>query len=102
MSRAITSFTTLLAATLLLGLAACDKPAPTGSGSSGAAVATTSAPLTASAAPSTATPTTAMTADGKSDPLPSHADVAKTVRGEVTKANYKTELDKLEKSADEP
>lgn len=93
---------TLLGAVLLLvGVAACDKHDPPSASSSGAtAAASTSAALTASAAPSAAPATTTATAEG--DPLPSHADVAKTVRSEVTKQNYKTELEKLEKSADEP
>ena len=45
----------------------------------------------ASGAPSAAPATAA------NDPLPSHSDVAKKVRGEITKQNYKAELDKLEK-----
>lgn len=54
---------------------------------SGTAMASAMASAAASAAPATS----------ENDPLPTHADVAKQVRSEITKANYKTELDKLEK-----
>lgn len=59
---------------------------------------------TASAVTSATAPaaSSAPAANAQNDPLPSHGDVAKQVRGEITKDNYKAELDKLEKAADEP
>jgi hypothetical protein len=54
---------------------------------SGSAMASAMASAAASAAPATAA----------NDPLPTHSDVAKQVRTEITKANYKAELDKVEK-----
>ncbi len=58
---------------------------------SGSAMASATASAMASAAASAAPATAA------NDPLPPHSDVAKQVRTEITKANYKAELDKLEK-----
>ena len=84
----------LLALTLgLTLLAACEDKNATSMSSSGA--------VSATATPSMTAAPPAMTANAATDPLPSHADVAATVRTEVTKQNYKAELDKLEKSADE-
>jgi hypothetical protein len=83
----------------LLVTAAC-TPKESASNSTADAAPTTSATAVASATASAAPSAAPATADN--DPLPSHGDVAKTVRGEITKQNYKTELEKLEKSADEP
>jgi hypothetical protein len=55
----------------------------------------TDAAAAASAAANAAATSPPATADN--DPLPSHSEAARKVRGEVTKANYKTELDKIEK-----
>lgn len=55
--------------------------------STASAMASASASAVASAAMATA----------ENDPLPTHSDAAGKVRGEISKANYKTELDKIEK-----
>jgi hypothetical protein len=70
-------------ASVVIGAASASSMAS----ASGSAMASAMASAAASAAPVTAA----------NDPLPSHSDVAKQVRTEITKANYKTELDKLEK-----
>jgi hypothetical protein len=93
------SLSKILALATLLAAAACtpkDQPAM------GDAMAASSAPAMASASSATAAASasaasSAVPATAANDPLPSHADVAKKVRGEVTKQNYKAELDKLEK-----
>ena len=69
-----------------------DASATTKAGEAGAAMASATASAAASGAAATATI--------ENDPLPTHSDVAKQVRAEITKANYKTELDKLEKEID--
>lgn len=89
--------TVLMLACLALGLGACTPKETTSSSEAGSSMAATSA--SSMSAPSGA-PTMATTATD--DPLPSHSEVAKKVRGEITKQNYKTELDKLEKEADQP
>jgi hypothetical protein len=78
----------------LLALAAC-TPKETTSSTQDAAVATPSASVAASASASAAP-----AANADNDPLPSHSDVAKQVRTEITKDNYKAKLDEIEKSPD--
>ena len=74
--------------------AACTPKDEKASSSSDAAAATATAVGSAmpSAGASAEVPATA-----ENDPLPSHKDAAKTVRGEITKANYKAKLEQLEK-----
>jgi hypothetical protein len=88
------------AAVLLLALAtACSKTetAPTADAAPAAASAPSAmASASASAAPSAA-PATAAPATAESDPLPTHSEAASKVRGDISKANYKAELDKIEK-----
>ncbi len=83
---------------LALSLAACSKENAGAADSGPSRPDAASASASASAAPSATTaPATA-----ENDPLPSHSDVAKKVRGEINKQNYKSELDKLEKEIDQP
>lgn len=80
----------------LLALAAC-TPKETTSSTQDAAVATPSASVAATAS---ASASAAPAANADNDPLPSHSDVAKQVRTEITKDNYKAKLDEIEKSPD--
>ncbi|WP_394842087.1 hypothetical protein LZC95_34045 [Pendulispora brunnea] len=61
-----------------------------------ATVASAPASAVASAAPSEP-PATA-----ENDPLPAHSEATKKARAEITKQNYKSELEKLEKEIDQP
>ena len=91
---------------LVLTLAAVSACTPKDTAATADAHASTSAStptttLSATTASATTATTAGATASASSatgpDPLPGHGDVAKKVRGEVTKQNYKAELDKLEK-----
>ncbi|GAC1351268.1 MAG: hypothetical protein NVS3B20_19910 [Polyangiales bacterium] len=87
---------------VITSVAGCTpKESQSGSGGAESHAASASGSTHASVAqPSASTAIEAMSAapaTAANDPLPSHSDVAKKVRGEVTKQNYKTELDKLEK-----
>lgn len=80
----------------LLALAGC-TPTETaamdgGSAPLGASASVAPASLSASAAASAHPPATA-----ENDPLPTHSDSARKVRADISKQNYKTELDKIEK-----
>lgn len=85
---------------VVLGLAACTPKETTSTADAGAPMASTSGVTMASSMPAPSGAPTMVTA--AEDPLPSHSEVAKKVRGEITKQNYKTELDKLEKEVDQP
>jgi hypothetical protein len=61
------------------------------------AVATPSAMASASATPAASAAASAAPVTAESDPLPTHSDAASKVRADISKANYKTELDKIEK-----
>lgn len=82
----------LFASLLLAGCTPKETPAP---GAAPSASFTSPAVATASAPSAEPVATVA-------DTLPSHADVAKQVRAEIGKQNYKTELDKLEKELEAP
>jgi hypothetical protein len=72
---------------------ACSKTEP---GSADAAPVTAAAPSAAASASASAA-SSAAPVTAESDPLPSHSDAAAKVRGDISKANYKAELDKIEK-----
>ena len=80
-----------MASILLFGLAtACNKTDSTmAADAAPVAVSTPSASASSSASAARVT--------AESDPLPTHAEAASKVRGEISKTNYKTELDKIEK-----
>ncbi len=90
---------TLLLFTVAAACTPKDQPGHADAGASTHASASASAASTNAAASSSAASAapSAAPATAANDPLPSHSDVAKKVRGEITKQNYKTELDKLEK-----
>ncbi|WP_394831433.1 hypothetical protein LVJ94_33465 [Pendulispora rubella] len=82
---------------MAVGVAACTPKEKTEGAEAGiATVASAQAPAVASAAPSEP-PATA-----ENDPLPAHSEATKKARAEITKQNYKSELDKLEKEIDQP
>lgn len=86
----------LALATLLIAAACTPKDQP----AMGDAMVIGSPPPSASPAMTAASASDAASAEpatAANDPLPSHSDVAKKVRGEITKQNYKAELDRLEK-----
>ncbi len=83
----------------LLALSACeDKKTDTGAAASASAAVSVAASASASAAPS-ASASAAPTATAAADPnaVPSHTDEAQKAAREIDKANYKSELDKLDK-----
>ena len=89
----------LLALAILLTASACtpkEQPATGDAMAASSSSATTIKSAAVASASASAAPS-AEPATAANDPLPSHRDVAKKVRGEVTKQNYKAELDKLEK-----
>ena len=75
-----------------LAIAACSKTEAPVQGSPPAAI-PSSAP--ASSAPAQASKPVPATA--ANDPLPAHTEAARAAAEEITKANYKSELDKIEK-----
>jgi hypothetical protein len=94
--------TSLLAALACASFALACTPKETTSASDAGSAASSTAAASASsgAAASAVAAASAAPATLANDPLPTHGDVAKKVRDEITKANYKTELDKIEKEAD--
>jgi hypothetical protein len=81
-------------------LACTPKETASASDAGAAASSTAAASASASASASAVAAASATPATLANDPLPTHGDVAKKARDEITKANYKTELDKIEKEAD--
>ena len=88
--------TVLMLACVALGLVAC-TPNETASSSEAGSIGSAMTSASTMPAPSGVPTMTTASAD---DPLPSHKEVARKVRGEITKQNYKAELDKLEKEVD--
>jgi len=85
---------------LFVGMAAAAcTPKDKADGADGAAA---NASAVASTAPVPSATASTVPATAENDPLPSHSDVAKKVRKEINKQNYKSELDKLEKEIDQP
>lgn len=83
----------------LVALSACeDKKTETGGAASASAAVSVAASASASATPS-ASASAAPTATAAVDPnaVPSHTDEAQKAAREIDKANYKSELDKLDK-----
>lgn len=86
------------ATVLVLALATACSKSETATSADAAPVTVSTASPHASASASAATSAPPVTAE--SDPLPTHSDAASKVRGEINKANYKAELDKIEKETE--
>ena len=85
---------------LLLAVAGCTpkETAGTDGGSAPLGATASAAPASVSAGASSSAATAAQPpATAENDPLPAHSDAAKKVRADISKDNYKTELDKIEK-----
>lgn len=85
---------TVLFVALATACSACSKT-ETSTSADAAPVAVSTSSAVASAPAHDASSAAPVTAE--SDPLPSHSDAASKVRGEITKNNYRAELDKVEK-----
>ena len=96
------SIRTYASIAVLLALAGCAPKETAGTGMEGGSAplgATASAAMASASASASSSAVTAAQppATAENDPLPAHSDAAKKVRADISKENYKTELDKIEK-----
>ena len=94
------SIRTYASMAVLLALAGCTpkETAGTEGGSPPLGASASAAPSSVSASASSSAAASALPpATAENDPLPAHSDAAKKVRADISKDNYKTELDKIEK-----
>ncbi len=88
----------LLIAALVTTMIACDKQPETNAAGSASVNASASAPVASTSAAPSAVPMVAAVPKQ----IPSQADESVAASKEITKANYKSELDKIEKNLAPP